>query len=588
MSYLHQVSTRRTPQRERIPGRTDQVQNSEGGFVWAVDKWTRLERFLILGAEGGTYYIGEADLTKQNVGVLDDCLTDDPARTVSTIVAVSAAGRNAKQEPVVFALAYAAGFRTEAARQAALRALPDVVRTGSHMGLFLSYVQNFRGWGRSLRRAVGQWYVSRDRITVDEETGEAVVAERAVDRVAFQMVKYRSRYGFSQRDALRKAHPANRVSSRNPTVEGLTEDHERLYNWVVNGGADERLPQVVHAFEAAQASESPAQTAKLIERYGNLLTREMLHTEHLTDRDVNRALVEAGMPMGALVRNLANLTRYGVFEDRAYVKQVVAQLTNPDAVRRSRLHPYAVLTALCTYAAGYSMTNPEQRWNPVAQIVDALDAAFYLSFGNAEPTGKRIRLALDVSGSMGHPIITGYRKGRYGMEAVPSAVSCAAGAGAMALVTANIEDDYDIVAFSDGQTGGRYIGGSWGYNGDASGAVLAPCTISPRQRLDDVVGQMNRLNFGRTDCALPILDAAQRGLEFDAFVVYTDNETWFGKVHPTQALAEYRQKTGIPAKLVVVSMEANQFSIAHPDDPGMLDVVGFDPAAPAVIADFLR
>lgn len=38
-------------------------------------------------------------------------------------------------------------------------------------------------------------------------------------------------------------------------------------------------------------------------------------------------------------------------------------------------------------------------------------------------------------------------------------------------------------------------------------------------------------------------------------------------------------------KLVVVGMVSNGFSIADPDDAGMLDVVGFDAAAPQVIAD---
>jgi 60 kDa SS-A/Ro ribonucleoprotein len=58
--------------------------------------------------------------------------------------------------------------------------------------------------------------------------------------------------------------------------------------------------------------------------------------------------------------------------------------------------------------------------------------------------------------------------------------------------------------------------------------------------------------------------------------------------HPAQALREYRTKTGIAAKLVVVGMVSNGFSIADPSDGGMLDVVGFDAAAPAVIADFIR
>jgi 60 kDa SS-A/Ro ribonucleoprotein len=34
-------------------------------------------------------------------------------------------------------------------------------------------------------------------------------------------------------------------------------------------------------------------------------------------------------------------------------------------------------------------------------------------------------------------------------------------------------------------------------------------------------------------------------------------------------------------------MTSNGFSLADPDDAGMLDVVGFDAAAPALIADFV-
>ncbi len=59
-------------------------------------------------------------------------------------------------------------------------------------------------------------------------------------------------------------------------------------------------------------------------------------------------------------------------------------------------------------------------------------------------------------------------------------------------------------------------------------------------------------------------------------------------MHPVQALRTYREKTGIAAKLVVVGLVSNGFSIADPEDPGMLDVVGFDTAAPALIADFIR
>ncbi len=35
-------------------------------------------------------------------------------------------------------------------------------------------------------------------------------------------------------------------------------------------------------------------------------------------------------------------------------------------------------------------------------------------------------------------------------------------------------------------------------------------------------------------------------------------------------------------------MTYNGFTLAEPNDRGMLDVVGFDPSVPAVISDFVR
>ena len=65
INYAKLFNRRVTPQSQPIPGST-QVRNSAGGYSWQVDDWTRLDRFLILGAEGGTYYIGERELVKQN------------------------------------------------------------------------------------------------------------------------------------------------------------------------------------------------------------------------------------------------------------------------------------------------------------------------------------------------------------------------------------------------------------------------------------------------------------------------------------------------------------------------------------------
>jgi 60 kDa SS-A/Ro ribonucleoprotein len=72
-------------------------------------------------------------------------------------------------------------------------------------------------------------------------------------------------------------------------------------------------------------------------------------------------------------------------------------------------------------------------------------------------------------------------------------------------------------------------------------------------------------------------------------VVYTDNELGMGKRHPFQALAAYRREMNKPeAKLIVSAMTATKFTVADPRDPGMLDIAGFDTAAPALMAEFVR
>jgi 60 kDa SS-A/Ro ribonucleoprotein len=203
-----------------------------------------------------------------------------------------------------------------------------------------------------------------------------------------------------------------------------------------------------------------------------------------------------------------------------------------------------------------------------------LDASFYKAFGNVEPTGKRWLLALDVSGSMGSGVIAG----------VPG-LTPRVGSAALALVTAAAETDHHIVGFtSNGWTDGRPS--QWTSHGLRNG--ISPLAISPRQRLDDVCNYTAGLPMGGTDCALPMIYATAHKIPVDVFVVLTDSETWAGAIHPTQALCEYRQRMGIPAKLIVCGMVSNNFTIADPNDAGQMDVVGFDTNTPQVMADFAK
>ncbi len=536
-------STKTTSQSERIPG-TNQVPNSAGGFTWQLDDWGRLDRFLVLGSEGGTYYVGERELTIDNANVVARCLAADGPRTVARIVAISDAGRAPKNDPAIFSLAMAAKLGDESTRRAAYEALPKVCRIGTHLMHFAEYAQGFGGWGRGMRKAVGAWFNTKP----------------ATD-LAFQLAKYQSRDGWSNRDLLRLAHP-----------RAASPSHDRLFAWAVKGELPEGASEdpacalIVAMTELAKLDDVTA-AAKLVA--DKRIPRECVPTELLKSPEIWEALLPA-MPMTAMIRNLATMTRVGVIAPLSEAtSKVAAQLRDPQRLAKARVHPIAVLSALVTYKSGRSVKG-SGTWSPVPAIVDALDAAFYASFGLVEPAGKRMLLALDVSGSMSGGVVGG----------VPGLTPRIASA-AMSLVTAATERDHAFIAFTSASGG---YGGQWG--GGESGVTTL--SISPRQRLDDVVSQIDKLPMGGTDCALPMIWAAKHRVDVDTFCVYTDNETWAGNVHPAQALRAYRDARGIPAKLVVVGMTSTGFTIADPNDAGMIDVVGFDASTPPVIADFAR
>ncbi len=541
MRYANHFSTLVTPQNERADSR--QVQNSAGGFTFELTPQKRLERFLILGCEGGTYYASERKLTKENAGVVTAALNQDGAAAVEAIAALSESGRAPKNDPSIFALAIACGHSDPAVRRAAEAAVPRVCRTGTHLFQFVSAVENFRGWGRGLKKAVGGWYSSK-----------------TADELAYQVAKYQQREGWSHRDVLRKAH-----------IDGLLADsgHRAVYRYVVSGagGMGERtvarktgatshfsgqeLPEYLEAFEKLKRATTPGEAMLLIGAYN--FTHEMVPSALLKSPEVWEALLQR-MPMTAMIRSLARMTAIGLVKPlSSAMGTIVERLGDAERLKKARVHPIQVLSALLTYRQGHGEKG-SLSWEPVQQIVDALDGAFYSAFDAIEPTGKRTLLAIDVSGSMQSGVIAG----------VPG-LTPQVGAAAMAMVTARVEKNYHVMAF---------------------GHQPRDLPISPRMRLDEVCRVLDGWDGGRTDCAQPMIYAGRNKLSVDVFQVYTDNETWAGHIHPHQALRVYRNGTGIASKLAVVGMTSTGFTIADPRDPGQLDFVGFDAAAPQVLAQF--
>lgn len=528
--YAQHVSTLATPQSEPIPGKP-QVQNSAGGYAFALDPWKRLDRFLILGNAGGTYYTGERELTVENAACISQLLDGDAAAVVARILGVSESVRAPKNEPAVFALAMCACHQNPAVRKTALDVMPRVCRTGTDLFAFCSAVFKMRGKGRQLRNAISRWYT-----------------EKLPRDLAYQVTKYQQRNGWSHSDVLALC----RTKTADPEVRRVLQFARPQWKCELDPTMPETdASRLLGAVEQIKSSPTPLAAASLIRAYK--LVREVVPTQFLKSPEVWEALVES-MPLGALVRNLGNLSKCGLLAPlSAWEKQISDRLVDQEAVRESRLHPISLLVGLKTYATGHGMRG-SGTWNVCNRVVDALNEAFYLAFQNVERSDKNTLLALDVSGSMSSGDIAG------------CPLTPREGAAAMALVIARTNPNYHILAFS---------------------TQFMPLNISPRDSLQDAIQKTANLPFSGTDCAVPMLYALQSKLEVDTFVVITDNETWHGAIHPCQALIEYRRKMQRPeAKLAVVGMTATGFSIADPSDAGMMDFVGFDASTPQILREF--
>ena len=499
-----------------------------------IHHWTRLDRFLHLGSEDGTYYVTAQEPTIDNAAGVRACLAADGPRVVQTVVEISSSGRAPKNDPALFALALASSskFADAGTNAAALSALPQVARTGNHLCTFASFVEAVRGWGRGLRSAIAGWYL----------------AKPAGD-LARQMIRNQHRRGWSHRDLLRLSHP-----------KAETAAHNALFQWAVEGSlghlatpelASGELRQV-YALEQAKQAASESEVVRLIEDYR--LTHEMIPAEWKKSARVWEALLDF-MPYPAMVRHLGKLTAVGVLAPQsAATALVVARTIDRKRVVNSRIQPVSLLSALLAYQKGRGEKRG-LRWAPVPNIVDALDEAFYLAFDNVKPTGRRLYLAIDGGASMHGSACSG----------MPS-LAVAKGSAAVAMAVARTEPNPTIAAFHD---------------------EIWRVDITRKHRLEQVCQALLRQTRA-SDASLPIQDALKRGLDVDAFVILTGNQTWAGDCHPAQALHRYRRATGNPAKLVVIAMAASQCIIADPDDALQMNVAGFDAHVPALVANFIR
>jgi 60 kDa SS-A/Ro ribonucleoprotein len=509
-------------------GSPKQVRNNAGGYSFKVDAWNRLDRFLIIGTDGGTYYTKQQDLTKQNLDAVKALLAENPQEVIRRTVDVSVNGRAKSNSQALFVLALAMQLELndkEFIKEAVLK----VARTFTHLAEYSMYLKNLGGGGRAKTDSIARWYTSK----TDQQ-------------LAVQGVKYRNREGYTHRDLMRISHP----KGINPALGSFLKGEE----FVVS-----EVPSIVIGFEKVQHARSENEVVSLISEYG--LPWEAIPTEWHKSLKVWRAIYDAGMGQTALLRNVTRFARLGAFKDLVFAKQYADKLKDQEAILKGRVHPINYLQAAIVHERGqlklrnegwgYDYKELVKDWETNPKVLNALQEGFYAAFGNLEPSNKRTVVALDVSGSMG-----AYANG--------IDLTCAEAGAAIAMFILRTEPYCEVRGFSNTY---KLIG------------------LNENDSFSEVLRKTSNMPFRGTNAALPMEYAKQNKQEIDTFVVITDNEVNQGR-QPFRALNDYRNATGIPARLAVFGMTANDFTIADPDDNASMDFCGFDSNAPRVLADF--
>eukprot|EP00122_Pirum_gemmata_P010689 Pgem_evm1s9891 len=575
-------------------------QNNAGGYSCKVSKLNQLRRFLTLGCEHGTYYIGKVELTVQNTQNIITMLTVENdemgEKVVKEVVDFSVNNRAPKVDYGLFVMALCLFYGQSTTRRLALEKLTEVCRIPTHLFTLLEFYQTIRetvrkagkevgkkegkkagenagkevvdavgkGWGRAMRTGISKWYTDKD----------------SVERLAFIVTKYKQRNGWTHHDVLRLCH-ANPKKSKNEVglqllfcyiTKGWDEFNEK-YESMNEQQQPQPQPQqqqqepqqqdivkmvnflkILHDLKVYENPDNNQimMLDSVVEKIKEFrLCREHLPTKLLSHSIIWKTLLQT-MPMTAMLRNLANMTKQGVLTPLSpETDLVVKRLNDSEKLHKSKIHPIAILIALTTYKKGSSIQDhghSSSKWCPVPVIVSALDSSYYLAFQNIQPTNRRFLLALDVSGSM-----TASCSGT-------SVLSCRTASAALAMVTARTEKKHHFVGFSH---------------------KLVNMSINSSMSLSEVEKVISAIPMGGTNCSEPMLYALKQKIEVDVFIVFTDSETQYRNITPSDALKLYRKEMNLPeTKMIVFGMTSNNFTIADPDDPFMLDIAGFDASAP--------
>ena len=563
-------------------------------FTHTISLEDYITRILILGSKNNKYSSsskGVDECTKKYIQ--EQIVAGNGQRILDVLREIYIAGRAPKQDATFMLHAMLCKADDIILRKSALEFIKEY-RTISqiyswkniHAKTPNSAGSKTKGFGRAVKRELNNWILAK-----------------TPDQLGYQVTKYMSRGEWGIKDLLKCIHTKtgsgdDRVFKDKAGIDKpIKMKHNRpasetdlILRFIVDGV--EKMAELATKNNLLESKTykylKAVACCKTMNDLGNpceldlllysirhfRLTREQVPTEALAMLPVQIALLtnedhtKITMPMTALLRNLANLTRVGVFDDADILELVVIHLKSVEVIAKARIHPVHVLTAWFTYRKGHGKMS-KHNWVPNVDIIRALEEMFYISFKNVRPTGKRLCFLIDCSGSMSS-------------DSLCEGVTNAEIAALLAMVFSRAEANAAILGHAIPVRHSFYLFTSGKGN---EGLMDVSDIIHAKASFKEVLTAVQRSDWASTNISKGIVQAMKFRRLYDGFVVLTDNDVNSG-IKPSLALQQYRRALGVQTKLAVVATQLTDISIADPLDKGMMDFCGFDSNGPKILQEF--
>ncbi len=242
--------------------------------------------------------------------------------------------------------------------------------------------------------------------------------------------------------------------------------------------------------------------------------------------------------------NLNTFQRHGVLKGRDIIKKLADKLTDKEAIKKSRVFPYQLLTAYL---------NTEDVPPPLRE---ALQDAMEIAIENVPQVDGEILIGVDVSGSMDSPV-TGKR------GTATSKVKCVQVASLIGSCLLRRNPKAGLVPFD---------------------TQIRKQLINPRDTVMTNAEKLAALCGGGTDCSLPLSLVVNQRMKVDLVIIISDNESWLnqkssynyegGRSSVSMQLWSRIKKDNPGAQLICIDLTPNSHSqVAERED--IFNIGGF-------------